>query len=327
MGLRGGADLRGILRYVLWLRRNDFDIVHDHLSTPWARTVTACVRPDWAILGTEHNGLLVMGYSLAQRFWCRLRARHAATTITVSESMRQALARLVPRRAERIVVIPNFVDADRFAERSDEERENLARSLGLPVRARVVLSVGRLELEKGTDRLLSLLGPVFDRHPDLVLLVAGDGPLRTSLQREVERSGWGGRVRLLGARQDIPQLCDLCEVVVLVSRFESFGIVAAEAMMAGRPVVAPRIPGLDEVVESGRTGTLVDPDRLPVDFPAAVNHLLERAEIRRDMGRAGRQVAMDRFERRPVAERIARLYQQTAAARVRPQRKTARSGS
>jgi glycosyltransferase involved in cell wall biosynthesis len=327
MGLRGGADLRGILRYIRWLRRSDFDIVHDHLSTPWARAVTAWTRPDWAILSTEHTTLLLMGHGPAQRFWYRLNARYTSTTIAVSEAMRRALRQVVPRQAGRIVVLPNVVDSDRFPVRSDEDRETLARSLDLPVGARVLLSVGRLERDKGLDRILGLLLPVFRRHPDLVLLIAGEGSLRASLEHEAERSGLGGRVRLLGARRDVPELCDLCEIMVLASRFESFGIVAAEAMMAGRPVVGPRIPGLDEVVESGRTGTLLDPDRLETEFPAAVNHLLAHAEVRREMGRVGRQVAMDRFERRKVVARIARLYEDTAAGRPQAQPRAAGSGS
>ena len=327
MGLSGGADLRGILRYVRWLRRSEFDIVHDHLSTPWARAVTAWVRPDWITFSTEHTGLLLMGYSFTRRFWCRLGARYTSTTIAVSEAQRRALLRIIPGHAERIVVLPNVVDGDRFAPRSDGAREDLARSLGLSAGASVLLSVGRLEHEKGFDRLLDLLLPVFQRRPDAVLLIAGEGSLGAFLGREVERLGLRGRVHLLGARQDVPQLCDLCEVAVLASRCESFGIVAAEAMMAGRPVVGPRIPGLDDVVESGRTGTLVDPDRLEVEFPAAVDRLLGDAGTRREMGQAGRRVAWDRFERRKVVARIARLYEDAVAGRNRPRSGPAGSNS
>jgi glycosyltransferase involved in cell wall biosynthesis len=327
MGLRGGADLRGILRYVRWLKRSDFDIVHDHLSTPWARAVTAWVRPDWAILSTEHTTLLLMGYGFTRRFWCRLNARYTSTTIAVSQAVRRSLLQIIPGHAERIAVLPNVVDGDRFPSRADGDREKLARSLDLPAGASVLLSVGRLEQDKGFDRLLGLLLPVFGRHPDLILLIAGEGTLRTFLAHEAQRLGLSGRVRLLGARRDVPQLCDLCAIMVIASRFESFGIVAAEAMMAGRPVVGPRIPGLDEVVESGRTGTLVDPDRMDVDFSAAVDHLLSDASARRDMGRAGRHVAMDRFERRKVVAQIARLYEETVEGRGRPRKGTAGSSS
>ena len=327
MGLCGGADVRGILRYVRWLRQSEFDIVHDHLSTPWARAVTAWIRPDWITFSTEHNGFLLLGYGFKQRFWCRLGAHYTSTTIAVSEAMRRALLRIAPGHAERIVVLPNVVDGDRFAPRSDGDREELARSLGLPAGASVLLGVGRLEHEKGFDRLLGLLLPVFSRRPKLVLLIAGEGSLRTFLEAEVERLGLTGRVLLLGGRQDIPELCDLCEIVVLASRFESFGIVAAEGMMAGRPVVGPRVPGLDEVVESGRTGTLVDPDRMETEFPAAVDQMLSDANGRLAMGRAGREVAMDRFERRHVVARIARLYEEAVAGRGRPRSGTKGSGS
>lgn len=327
MGLSGGADLRGILRYIRWLRRSDFDIVHDHLSTPWARAVTAWIRPDWSILSTEHSTLILMGYGFARRLWCRLNARYTSTTIAVSQVMRRALLQIIPRHAERIIVLPNVVDGDRFVSRSDGDRETLTRSLGLPAGGPVLLSVGRLERDKGFDRLLGLLLPVFERHPNLVLLIVGEGSLRTFLEREAERLGLSGRVYLLGARRDVPELCDLCEIMVLASRFESFGIVAAEAMMAGRPVVGPRIPGLDEVVESGRTGTLVESERMAVDFPAAVEHLLSDTNARREMGRAGRGVAMDRFERRKVVAQIARLYEETIGGHVRAHQGMAGSSS
>jgi glycosyltransferase involved in cell wall biosynthesis len=327
MGLKGGRDLRGILRYVRWLRRSDFDIVHDHLSTPWARTVTAWVRPRWTIFSTEHTGYLLVGYGLTQRFWCRLNAHYTSMTIAVSQAMRRSLLQLIPHHADRVVVLPNVVDGDRFTHRTPGDRESLAHTLGLPAGARILLSVGRLEQEKGFDRLLSLLQPVFEWHPELVLLVAGGGSLRAFLANEAERLGLGGRLRLLGARHDVPELLDLCEIVVIASRFESFGIVAAEAMMAGRPVVGPRIAGLDEVVESGRTGTLVDPERLEVDFPAAVHHLLCDAQARQELGQAGRETALDRFERRKVVGQIARLYEEAIGVRRNPRPDTTGSGS
>ncbi len=315
IGLRRGSDLRGALRYARWLRRAEIDIVHDHLSTPWSPAVTARLRPDCAILATAHSGLLLKGYGFWRRFWCRVNTRHTRTTIAVSQAVRRALLRIVPWYADRIIVLPNFVDAGRFPARTDEDRASLARALDLPAGARVLLSVGRLNAEKGFDRLLSLLLPVFRRHPDLMLLVAGEGALRPFLQAESARLGLGSRVRLLGARSDVPSLCDLSETVVFASRVESFGIAAAEAMMAGRPVVGLRIPGLEEVVESGRTGMLVDPDRSEVEFPAAVERLLADATLRREMGRAGREAALERFERRTVVARIARLYEETLADR------------
>jgi len=310
MALRRGSDLPGIVRYVRWLRTERFDIVHDHLSAPWARPVSSWAGSGALLVATEHSGKLLEGYGVWRRFWCRRSARCTGRTIVVSEAMRRALLRIVPEHAARTEIIPNAVDGARFPPRTERERDALRRSLGLAAGAPVLLAAGRLEAEKGFDRLLPLLSPAFAALPDLHLLIAGEGILRGGLEREAERRGLSGRVRLLGVRQDVPALCDLADLLVLASRVESFGIVAAEAMMAGRPVLGPRIPGLEEVVDAGRTGVLVDPARLEEDFAAEVLGLLRDPDRRLEMGRAGRQAALDRFERKRVASRIQRVYEE-----------------
>jgi glycosyltransferase involved in cell wall biosynthesis len=173
----------------------------------------------------------------------------------------------------------------------------------------VLISTGRLSPEKGFDRLVELLLPLFCERDRLHLLIVGDGPSRETLRIKIERAQMRDRMHILGRRFDVPQLLGIAEIFLLASRFETFGIAAAEAMMAGRPVVAPRIFGLAEVVESGRTGILVDEACLEMEFAAAVARLLDDPAKRVQMGLAGRERALALFERRRVVNRIIGLYE------------------
>jgi len=190
------------------------------------------------------------------------------------------------------------------------------RSLGFPDQSRLLIAIGHLDANKGFDRLILVLRSLLTESANVHLLIIGEGVLRVKLESEIANLRLQDRVHLLGHRSDIPDLLGAADVFVMSSHFESFGIVAAEAMMAGKPVVAPRIPGLNEVVESGKTGFLVEPDRLETEFPEAVARLLDNPELRIQMGQAGRQRALALFERERIVRRIIDVYEKMLNEKV-----------
>ncbi|HEX6939039.1 MAG TPA: glycosyltransferase family 4 protein [Longimicrobiales bacterium] len=199
--------------------------------------------------------------------------------------------------AGRVRVVHPGTDPARF--RPDAPGADAWRSrLGLDGR-RVLLSVSRLMPRKGVDTALDALALLASERPDVVYVVAGDGPERARLERRAAELGLVDRVRFPGAVDEaaLPGLYAAADVFVLPVReerdddeVEGFGIVFCEAAAAGLPVVAGDSGGVADAVRDGETAFLVPP-RDPAATAAALARLLDDDALRLAMGRAGRLAA------------------------------------
>jgi len=158
----------------------------------------------------------------------------------------------------------------------------------------VIVQAGRLEPQKGVADLLSAIDEVRQSAPEVMLLLAGDGPDRPDLERRVEALDLAAHVRFLGVRSDVPALLARSDVVVLASRWEGLPNVVLEGMAASRPVVVTDVGGCSELVEDGRTGTVVPPGRAS-QLAAAISALRDDPAGRDDLGRAARREVEARF--------------------------------
>jgi glycosyltransferase involved in cell wall biosynthesis len=227
--------------------------------------------------------------------------RHADRVIAVSEATRRVLVDVEGVPASNVTVVYNGmepqtpVDATVAAE--------VRRALRIDDGTRVCLTVARLHEEKGHGVLFRAIPQIVEECGATVFLLAGDGPHRGAMEREVAEHGAGDHVRFLGRRGDVPALLGLADVAVLPSLAESFGFAALEAMDLGVPVVASATGGLPEVVSDGLTGLLVPPADASALAEAVVRVLRDR-DLAAAMGRAGR----DR-SRLFTAERMLRGYE------------------
>ena len=160
-----------------------------------------------------------------------------------------------------------------------------------------MLLLGRLVEEKGFDVALRACVEVVGAVPGVRILVAGDGPARADLLALVDELGLADVVEWLGAVSidDVPAVIARATVVVVPSRYEEpFGLVAVEAGLAGRPVVATRVGGLPEVVDDDGNGLLVPPED-PAALTAALLTVLGDRELAVRLGTAGRARAEHDF--------------------------------
>jgi len=166
-----------------------------------------------------------------------------------------------------------------------------------PTRPPILLTVARLVPRKGIDTVLHALPPLLDRSPDLQYWIVGNGPARASLAHQSQELGLTHAVRFMDGVSDseLPDIYRRATVFVMPSRadyhagsVEGFGIVYLEASASGLPVVAARSGGAAEAVLENETGLLVPPDDPPA-LAEALLRLLNDAEMRHRMGRAGRR--------------------------------------
>ncbi len=194
-----------------------------------------------------------------------------------------------------------------------------------PGRGVEMLFVGRLERRKGVDVLLDAAPAVLQAAPDARLTlvgqdVAGDIPWREAFLRRHRGAPWLGRVRFKGAlsRETLLARYAACDLVIVPSRYESFGLTALEAMIFAKPCVASHAGGLAEVVIDGRTGLLTPPGDPPA-LTGALLRLVGDPGLRRAMGFAGRR----RYEAHFTAAAMAQSFEAWVRGRLADPRRIA----
>jgi len=212
----------------------------------------------------------------------------------VSGSLREEFADLAAARSEPMRVVINGLSAPHLAPSP------------LVFRPATALCYGRLVTEKGFDVALRALA----QTSELRLVVAGDGIARPSLERLADELGITERVQFRGwAHPDsIPSLINEASFVLMPSRLrESFGLVAVEAALMGRPIIASRVGGIPEVVQDAETGFLV-PSEDPAAIAATVSDLLEDPARARKMGARARERALEQFSIERCASEFESVY-------------------
>ena len=232
----------------------------------------------------------------------------ADRVICATEQERTALRQLYDADPARVEVIPLGVDLDLF---HPTDKDAARAELGLDEDQRIVLFVGRIEPLKGLDILINAAAMLESDVDCSVLVVGGDDTARSQVARlrELARErGIEHRVAFVGAvdHDRLPLYYNAADVCVVPSHYESFGLVAVEAMASGVPVVASRVGGLTGTVRDGETGYLI-PWLCPEPFAERIELLLDNDSLRRNLGEAAREeVARYRWEN--VTSAMLKLY-------------------
>jgi len=242
-------------------------------------------------------------------------ASEADVIVCASEHEKNALVDIYGAPEDRIAVVPCGVDLNRFR---PLDKSVVRRFLGLNGK-RTILFVGRMEPLKGLDILLGAAARLDDDLPFQVLIVGGDGRSTDELRhlkRLAVALGIEDRVSFVGpvGHDRLPLYYNAADICVVPSYYESFCLVALEAMACGTPVVASRVGGLSATVRDGETGYLI-PCHAPEPFATRLTTLLTDDHLRRAFGKAATE-AVSGFGWENVADAIERIYQRLAGVDV-----------
>lgn len=233
-------------------------------------------------------------------------ARWTDRLITVSDAVKQDLIRYDHLPEEKIKVIHNGCDIDRFMNPSVQE--DLRAAWKIPPGAPVIGTVGRLAKEKGQALLIEAVSLLRSDFPDLHLLLVGEGPEREALEKEAARRGVGNRVIFTGFQREIPALLSLMDLFVFPSLNEGFSNALLEAMAAGKPVIASDIIENAEILPSEKFGLRVPPNDVTALAQQIAFLLKHRSEAAAMGSRAQARVA-SQFTDAMMMEEIQGLYQ------------------
>jgi glycosyltransferase involved in cell wall biosynthesis len=319
IGTHGGllAKAFGLLSALirLWrlLRREKFDVVESFtydsnlLALPLAWLARVPVR-----IATHHGIIEGFPRILERLHSASVNAGVASKLVNVSRKVLEQAAAAGIRR-EHMTVIPNGIPP---MEAIRDQRSMIRGELGLANDAVLILSVGRLVYQKGHEYLIQAMQTVARQLPSARAVICGDGPLRDELEAEVARMGLDGRVHLLGNRLDIGRYLIAADLFVLPSRWEGLPVALLEAMDTGLPIVATRVEGVEEVIQTADQGALVPPEDARA-LAASICALGTDPERRRHMGVAARARVRESYTTDIMCEKYLSLMRNLLPRRAR----------
>lgn len=270
----------GFLRAIPHIRRlvrsAKPDLVVAFMHSTYVPLALALVGTGAIIVASEHVDARHFRTRRMQELLVRL-----AEQLTVAKTVPSAPLREEHATAyrQRVHVIPNPVDIEAFSPIA-----NIGESC-----PHLVTSIGRLMYEKGHIDLIRAFAELAGDFPDWCLRIVGDGVLRAKLEKEVVKLGLEDRVQMPGYARDVIAEYAAANIIALPSLYESFGMVAAEALASGRPVVAFRdCLGIAEMIESGKNGLLIEskPDRIR-NLADGLERLMSDSTLRARLAAAG----------------------------------------
>jgi glycosyltransferase involved in cell wall biosynthesis len=237
-------------------------------------------------------------------------SKRASHLIAASSSVKQNIVRLgVP--ADKISVVYNSVDLDRFNPELIDEAA-FRKKLGYSSDVFLVGLVGQLSPWKGHRDFIKAARIVSEKHGDIVFPIVGalsGSDYERELRSMVEELGLSSRVVFTGWYERAEEVyCGLDVTVLATTTEEPFGLVVAESMACGTPVVATRVGGVKEIVEDGVCGLLVEPNN-PTGMAEAIIRLREDSGLRRSLGAAGKR-RVELFSLNNIISQLGDIYTQ-----------------
>lgn len=233
----------------------------------------------------------------------RLTERLVSRHVCVSQAVATFSTMIAGLSEEKIVVIPNGVDTERFRNAQPVDLSQF----GIPPDTRTLLFVGRLDPQKGPFLFLRAVESLVSTYRDFHVLIVGTGPLEEKLRERVVQTGVESRVHFAGWRDDVPAIMKSVDALVLPSQWEGMPNVVLEAMAAGLPVLSTGVEGVTELIQNHQTGLIVEPDSLSA-LAGGIAIMLSDPHQTRELGIAAQQFVSKHFTWNDTVRQYIELY-------------------
>jgi glycosyltransferase involved in cell wall biosynthesis len=309
-------DIQAYLALRSFFRAEQPDIVHTHSSKTGilGRLAAKAARVP-VIVHTVHGYAFPAESRPAVKAIFKFLERQAGKVtdrMIVLNETDAAIARdllSVPDR--RLAVLPNGVDVDTYAPTTPEQRHALRRSaFGIETSDHVIVGmVGRLWFQKNPQCFVRAAIRVTAQRDKVSFFLIGDGEFRAELEAAIQASGHDtNRIRILGWRNDVPELLKALDLMVLPSRWEGMPLAILEAMASAVPVVASDIPGNHHLVQDGNDGRLFPLDD-DLALASALLELIDDTKLRSRFSAEARAKVLARYTLSARMEKITAVYE------------------
>ena len=326
VGMKGPADVAGLMRLFVLLRRLQPTLVHTTLLRPTVWGILAARAAGAKKTIITCNGIHewkegdAIGNAMAGPLF-RCAARKADALVCVSEGVKNDLVN-AGVKTRMMSVIANGIDPAMFTVKNSDPNAPRNRMERLwdsnwEHDAVVVAGAGNLREVKGYDLFVQAAAQVRDTCPQARFVVWGEGTQRSCLEGMIRSLDLSDVFKLPGKAASIPHLLPECDLFVQPSRAEGFGLAALEAMASGLPVVAASVGGLRTIVQDGVTGWRFSPGDSDA-LGRMLSQLLTQPALMQTMGRAGRERALNQFTLEKMTNAYAQLIESLLAGGAGP---------
>jgi glycosyltransferase involved in cell wall biosynthesis len=314
------SDTWAALATAALLRRIRPEIVHTHTSKAGAigRVAARIASTPGVVHGIHILPFVNVGRAeqLAYLAAERLLAPVTDAFVNVSHGMMETALANGIGPAPKHIVVPSGMDLTQFREAQPigdaEMAEAFACSPCEASRMKLLVMAAALEPRKRVTEFLDVFARVTEVEPTAALAVLGEGSCRDLILARVREKRLGGKVALPGFRNDIERWVARADVCVLASEREGLPRAVVQYVLAGRPVVATALPGLEEIVKSGVSGYLVPTDRLH-EMASPICALLAAPLLAASMSREAKSMDLSRWSTRHMVDRLEDVYRSVLA--------------
>jgi glycosyltransferase involved in cell wall biosynthesis len=309
-------DVRGYFHPVLIaqiaqaVRTHGIDVVHSHHSRDLATLVPALrlVRRRVPLVLSKRVGSALRKTDPLHR----LTYARVDRVLAISSVIHRNVLATTPMDPERVELLFDAVDTQRFSPSSVADREGVRRTLGLSPAETVIGCVGRLSPGKGHEELLEAAGLLAAQGLQFRLVIAGEPSYGEKeygdrIRARATHLGLDGIALFTGFRRDVPEIMSALDVFAFPSHAEAFGVVLIEAMAMELPVVSTNCDGVMDIMVDGVTGIMVPP-KDPRALAAGLERMLKDPGLRRRYGTAGRVRVLKRFDQSAQTDRLEQIY-------------------
>jgi glycosyltransferase involved in cell wall biosynthesis len=298
-----------VFQLVRIIREKEIDIIHcqRHKPTVYGTLAAYITGKNQIVISHVHG--LGRTRSFRRKLLNRILFKRIARIISISNAVREDIIRTNwISSLDRVVTVYNGIDVEPYID-SSLTREKARIRLGIPDKDVFVYgTVGRLVETKGQEVLLKALARVYEKYSESWLILVGEGRLESKLRALAAELNISERVVFLGYRSDIPEVLKAFDVFVFPSIAEGLGLALLEAMAAELPVIASRVGGVPEILNTPELGTMVSPSSVD-ELANAMERLYNMDEVERNaIGKILRERVLAEFTKEKMISAMTREY-------------------
>jgi glycosyltransferase involved in cell wall biosynthesis len=309
--LRDPGNLPRLLQYLKTIQP---DVVHTQLE--FSDTLGSLAARWLGIPSVSTQHVMANPVTSSREFWRHrlmwLSLKYCSRIIfAVSEGARGHIIKTGNLSPEKVRILYNGIDLTGYAGNTALAAQ-ARMELSIPVNAPVLISVAYLREPKGIQFMLQALPAILREFPECRYVIVGDGDYRSALENLTRELGMENNVVFTGRREDVPAILAMGDIFVHPTLADALPTVLAEAMAAGKPIIASRVGGVPEMVEHGSNGLLLPPGKPDALASACLTLLTDPKSISR-MGESGMAVARNKFNIDEQCRKLEACYSELAA--------------